>query len=306
MDLKTTDIGAELADVLTDIYCPECGANQPARNGWRSGQQLYKCRKCGRQFGGGQYLSGDRFPDAVKADAVRQCYRGLTTREAAAYVMRMHEIRDTEIAPSSVMRWVRRYTNAAIEATKGLKATAGDTWTIDHSAAIDIGAVCWQMLDKESGYLLGVHYYPRTEDYSLAEVIDDAIAAAESTPRQLLSRCGLGNCSVDSFFVEAIRDAFPEIKVCLSDEPANLAPTVYGPDGREFEGEAPTNKLAHLKSFESIRSYFQGWAVSYNFIEPKADGRRPPGSTAVADPPFSSWREVVDLERRTRNRRRAG
>ena len=287
--------GATMAVTPVEIYCPECRAKRPHKNGILSARQLYKCRECRRQFGGGQYPSGDRFPEIVKADAVRHSYLGMTCREAANYVIRQHAIRDTEIAPSTVMRWVHKCTDAAIRAAEGVKTTTGNTWTIDHSSAVDLGASCWQVLDNGSGYLLAVDYYPRTDEVLLSEVIKNAIAAAESAPQLLFSRCSFGTCSSDASIVSAIRDAFPEIEVRLSDEIADLSPTVYGPDGSKYKGKAPANKFSRLKSPASVRSYFHGWAVSYNFIEYKQDGRPPPGLTVVADPPFSSWVDVIGL-----------
>ena len=69
-----------------------------------------------------------------------------------------------------------------------------------------------------------------------------------------------------------IEKDFSQIEVRLSYERADLPPTVYGPDGRKYEGKFAANRLTYLQNDASVRSYFKGWAVSYNFIENRQDG----------------------------------
>lgn len=136
--------------------CPKCSSLDTQRNGHLKGRQLYICRMCGSQFGGGEYLHGGRFAIEVVADAVRQYYLGLTYREAADYVMDEYHIKDTVIADSSVARWVRMWTDVAIQRAESLRVSAGQVWSLEGSLLAASGQRCWQVTDHSSRYIIAM------------------------------------------------------------------------------------------------------------------------------------------------------
>ena len=296
-----------MADAGTGVHCPECGAGRPHRNGRRSQRQLYKCRICLRQFGGGRYPSGDRFPDAVIAGALRQYYEGRTYREVAADVIRQHGITDTGIAASTVMRWVTRFTGAAVRAAQGLKARVGGALNIDVSAVDGLGSSCWQLSDRESGYLLAMRCFGRFETVSLPELLIDAAGSGESLPDVMYCRCWPRTGELGPPAARLIKSYFPQVKVHVTGEAADLTPVLYSPEGAvRYSAGALLKAGSRFKSASSANVYLQGWKVSYNFMAGRRDGSPPPAFQVVADPPFASWTDVIALERSTGRRRRTG
>ena len=87
------------------------------------------------------------------------------------------------------MRWVSKYTDVATAAVEELRANVSDTWFIDHIFLDYLGNACWQVIDEGTGYLLAVNYYAAEEAIWSLAVILDAMAASNSSPRLLLSRC---------------------------------------------------------------------------------------------------------------------
>lgn len=296
-----------MADAETRVRCPECGAGRPHKNGWKSQRQLYKCRMCLRQFGGGQFPSGDRFPDAVIAGALRQYYQGRTYREVAANVVQQHAITDTEIAASTVMRWVAKFTGAAVGAVQGLKARVGGALNIDASVVDGLGSSCWQLSDRESGYLLAMRCFGRFETISLPELLIDAAGSGDSLPDLMYCRCWPQTGELGQPMARLIRNYFPHIKVHVTDEVADLTPVLYSPEGAlRHNANLLLKAGSRFKSANSANAYLQGWKVSYNFMGGRRDGSPPPALQVVADPPFVSWTGVIALERMTSRRRRTG
>ena len=77
--------------------------------------------------GGGRHPGGDRYPDALIADALRRFHREFTYREISAGLMRRHKTCAAEISPSTVMRRVDQYTEAATAEADELQAHTRDT-----------------------------------------------------------------------------------------------------------------------------------------------------------------------------------
>lgn len=294
-----------MGDAASYVNCPQCGADRPHKNGRRSRQQLYKCRACQRQFGGGQYPSGNRFPDAVIVDALLQYYKGLTYRDVAALVMRQHGITDTNIAASTVMRWVSKYTDVAVKAVEGLKANVGDVWNFDFSVPNTSGT-CWQVFDKGSGYLLATRYRGKNEKIDSPELICAAVAEVGAVPRVMYTRFGF-QVRWRQQAVEEMKIKIPQIEFRESDEFEGPTPTIYWEKDGIFRARASIMKSgSRFKSEYSAKFNLKGWRASYNFIEGEWEDGTPPGLKVVAEPPFVSWIDVIALERRTRKRRQTG
>ena len=296
-----------MTDALTNIHCPECGADRPYKNGHRAGRQLYKCQDCGRQFGGGQYPSGKRFPDAVIADALRQYYEGQTYREVAVHLSQKHGITDTAIAPPTVMRWVRKYTDAAVRALEGLKANVGEEWNFDLSATDNFGNSCWQVFDRRSGYLVTICYFRRGETISPSKLINVSETSRGSLPRVMYTRCWPATGELGQRIATMISNEFPQIEIRVTNQFAFLTEMINSPEYADYNGNPPMKNIgSRFKSECSANSFLLGWKVSYNFIKRRDGGKRPPGSHVVSNPPFKSWRDVIALERMTSGSRRAG
>ena len=296
-----------MANAWTKVDCPECGDDRPHKDGCRSQRQLYKCRMCLRQFGGGQYPSGDRFPDAVIADALRQYYEGRTYREVASNVTEQHGITDTEIAASTVMRWVSKFTGVAVRAVEGLKAIVGDALIIDVSVIDVFGSSCWQLLDRKSRYLLAMRCFWKSEPISLRQLINDADNSGKSLPNVMYCRCWPQTGELGEPIARLIKADLPEIEVRITDEVADLNPVLYSPEGAiRYNANVLLKVGSRFKCAKSANTYLQGWKISYNFMGGKKDGSPPPALQVVADPPFVSWTDVIALARSTRKRRRTG
>ncbi len=182
--------GVELVDSQTEPKCPNCHSEGAWRNGFRDGNQLYRCknRECRRQFGAGEHPSGRRFPYEVMADTVRWYYLGGSLRQAAAKVMDDHSIRDTVIATSTVRSWVQEYTDLAFEKTRVLKANCSDSWILDICPVAMGEPDCWLVTDKASGFILAIDCLYGGVEANAVQMVKKAINNANTPPRILICR----------------------------------------------------------------------------------------------------------------------
>ena len=257
-------------------------------------KQLYRCRMCGSQFGGGEYLHGGRFAIEVVADAVRRYYLGLTYQEAAEYVMRQYHIENTRIAASTVRSWVRRWTDVAFRRMESLRVSVGQIWSLEGSMMAASGQRCWQVTDRSSRYLIAMDCLATGEEDSLPlQVMDKAMSSAQAIPAVLVCRSTFSDGSFSPEILDTIKKRFPEVGVRRLRESPDLMPDRVRPDGLLYPDKTTVNKLRRFRSIGDVQRFVRGWWVSYNFMEDKPDGAAPPGLSVAENVPFSSWADVV-------------
>ena len=274
--------------------CPRCSSPDPRKNGFFNGNQLYRCRICKSQYGGGEFLHGGRFAIEVVAEAVRQYYLGLTYREAADYVMRQHRIEDTELAASTVRNWVCRWTDVAYRRTESLRVSVGRIWFLEGPMMSASGQRCWQVMDHYSRYLIAMDCLAADEEDSLPlEVIDRAMSSAKAIPGVLVCRSTLSDESFSPQIFQTIKKRFPEVKVRWFREGPDLMPDRDRPDGLPYPDRTTVAKLRRFRRPVEVQRFLRGWWVSYNFIENGPGGAAPPGLSVAEKVPFCSWDDVV-------------
>ena len=290
-----------MAHKPTELRCPRCGGSRIWKNGHLKRRQLFKCQGCKSQFGGGQYPTGRQFSDEAIAEAVRQYYLGRTYRGAVKRVAPRHDVRDTALTPTTVMRWVRSLTNVALGQVGRISVATGRRWNVDLSTVAAIRVRCWQVIDEDSGYQLAVECQRESGGIAPAEMVKSALRGAKTPPQVLSIRALLPDDPYKDETCRLLRKTFPGLKIIQSRENPDHSPLLHSPDGEKYNQRAVADKLNRIKDPEAVGLYFRGWGVSYNFMESKLDGSPPPGPLVMANPPFFSWLDVIAISRRKCN-----
>ena len=111
---------------MVRTLCPNCQCPGVVRNGIRRGRVLFLCRICGKQSRHGGALDGRHFPPSQIGVALEHYYySGESFRAAARSLEAKYIARGLHISPQTVRRWVKEYTDAAIEALQGHRVSAG-------------------------------------------------------------------------------------------------------------------------------------------------------------------------------------
>ncbi len=154
--------------------------------GWdRQARQLYCCRACGRRrtTRSGSAFSGDRFPDAVIALAVRHALR---YRLRYADVGEWLAERGVSVDPSTVDDGVRTFTPRFVATARAQRAAVGTRGRVDETS-LTIGKRWhdrYRAID-EHGQIIDVYLSDRRNAEAARTFFQQAIDTSAGTPPQV-------------------------------------------------------------------------------------------------------------------------
>ena len=204
-----------------EVQCPnpKCPApHKTVRNGKRGGDQQYRCRGCDRQFAAEGQAQYKQFTAHQIGAAVDKYYSGMSYKQVAEH---MEDFQGGyEPSTRSVHSWVKGYTDLARKFLEGkvgpdgtpgtatgkhVKADVSDHWVADELFLRVAGQqmYCWNVMDKDSRYVLAVHLSRHRGTNDAIKVMEKALSNAASPPKKITTD-GLGS------YVDAIKAVFPK------------------------------------------------------------------------------------------------
>ena len=271
---------------IVSVNCPACGCERVIKVGVRNGQQRYQCRGCDKKFRANGKAEGRRMDAELMGSAIRDFYSGKSYKQIAEGLQDEYDI--PEPSKATVYEWVRNYTDEAVDAMKGHKATTGGHWVADEMQ-VDVGGEkvwLWNVMDSSTRYILATHLTPRRDAQAARVVLRKAAEAADKPPKTITT-------DKLSSYRKPIREILPEARHMQSegfdaDINNNLSERLQG----TFRDRVKT--LRGLDSIKSGQRYLNGWALQYNLFRGHHSLRnRTPGEVAKMEAPFTEWAEVV-------------
>ena len=284
-------------------YCPRCGSDRANLNGTRWGKQLYLCPNCGKQWRSGPALGKRRFPPEQIGAAVGEYYSGPSYRRTSEWLMDEYDIRDTEVAPQTVRRWVRTYTNAAEREVRGLEAPGGGRWWLCSQPFRLHHRTWWTVVDDAAGYILGSQVAsPDSEDVA-ADVILQALSST------VLPCDGVVYSAGGTDFHGSRRSNRPDVILrvikdkLLDNTVIRDAGSADGPVPGQtvnnvlHECVAASKRFARIRNEAELQRYLNGWVLNRNLFTAREElGGMTPACAAGVEIPFEDWADVVRLE----------
>ena len=161
--------------------CPYCKSDHyvmNGRNGVPEGKQTYLCNDCTKRWKSRWAVGGRSFPPDQIGTGIQKYYTGLSFRGAAKAVKEQFGLEDTDISPQTIRNWVHRYTDVAVELTRGHKAVGGGTWWLCSQPFGLYPRMWWMVLDETTGYILATHIVTSTTQDGVWKVLLEALASA--------------------------------------------------------------------------------------------------------------------------------
>ena len=269
------------------IKCKWCGSKDVMKHGIRpNGAQNYKCNKCGREFLAKDAPYHTMTPTEQIGASLNMYYDGMSL---SAIGRHSEEAYHNAVNPSTVYRWIMKYTQIATLALRDLKPKVGDTWVVDETV-IRIGGEklwLWDLIDEETRFLLASHLSYSRVIADASVVMYKAWGKADKAPKYIISD-GL----------PAYRDGIER---------------VFGSDAKHiksmgFTEQINTNLIERfhgtikdrtkvLRGFKTISSaelILEGFFLHYNFFRPHMTlANKTPAEVAGIEAPFKNWTEVV-------------
>ena len=289
--------------VNNEARCPYCNSRRTVLNGVENGKQTYLCKERKHRWKKGGALGGHSFPPDQIGTGIQKYYTGLSFRGAAKAVKEQFGLEDTDISPQTIRNWVHRYTDVAVELTKGHKADGGGPWWLCSQPFGLYLRMWWMVLDETTGYILASHIDPsRTQD-GARDVLLEALASAVNpcdgvAYMKAWPEFGWVYEDIPSETVlEVIREIFPDQEVIeeIEDIPSFPSGSVAARILPVYE--ATRKRFERIRNDNDLRRYIAGWVITSNlFTEHRELGGRTPGQAAGVKVPVADWADVVRLE----------
>ena len=262
------------------VSCPNNDGGDIVKVGFQSNEQRYLCKTCGKKFREpDKFQDGQKFTIQQIGSALQGYFDGQSYREAARHLGRT--FRTIPPHESNVYRWVQSYARGAYEAMKRNKVATSPEWVADEMM-VRVGGKkywLWNVMDKESRYILATHLTPRRTQLAAEVVFRKAIEAAKNKPRRVTTD-GLGSYA-------------PALQTLLPGTEHNVSPGLDSENNNNrserLQGTIRERDkvLRGLDSRESGQNYLDGWTVDYNFIRPHLGLKgRTPADVVGASLPF--------------------
>ena len=271
-----------------ELACPACEGRGIVKIGMRDGYQRYQCKVCRKKFHAKGTAARKRFPPEQMGAAIRMFYSGMSYKQIAETMEKVHDI--PEPSKKTIYKWVKEYTEKALDRMEDHKAQVGDEWVVDEMV-VKVGGQNywnWNVMDKETRYILASHLSKRRDAREARKVLRKAAANAASGPKEVRT-------DRLKSYISAVDDIFgSDAKHIQTD---GIRAEVHNNLSERLQGTFRQREktLRGLDSRESGQLYLDGWVLTYNlFRDHESVGGKPPGDRAKVNAPFSSWIDVVE------------
>jgi putative transposase len=281
--------------VTPKVSCKHCNGTHTRKYGLYKGIQNYYCDDCNRKFIGTDAVPHGRVSPAYIASALDEFYGGMSFHEIEYNIENQT---DNDISHTAVTKWIDKYTDKAIRATKDLHPKVGDVWIADETyLKTDIktsdpkGVVFWDIIDAKTRFILATRVTTTRSTQDAKKLMLLASKRAGKTPKVVITD-GL------RAYIDGIEQAYGADTKHKQGSPFKVENNTSLIERFHNTLKSRTKVTRDLKDTETLKRFTDGWLVYYNFFRPDMalDNKRP-AEVAGLDYPYHSWADVVDYKK---------
>jgi len=241
------------------------------------------------------------------ANALQEYYSGMSLHDIEENI---ENLTDGDISHVAVNKWINKFTNKAIHATKDLHPKVGNTWIADETyIQTDIkgtdpkGVVFWDIIDAKTRFLLASRITTTRSTQDARQLMELAQKRAGKTPKVVVTD-GL-RAYIDGIELAYGADTFHQQgnPFKLRSSGANTALI------ERFHNSLKEREkvMRDLKDKHTLKRFADGWLVYYNFFRPHMSlNELPPAQVAGLEYDWHSWADVVEYKKEPIVRRGLG
>ena len=270
-----------------DVACKNCGSSAVYKFGTYKGTQLYMCKSCKRKFADNKALPRMRTPTDQISDALNMHYEGMSLN---AIKRNLKQQNNYDISDVAIYKWIGRFTEDAIKATRDLHPKVGDVWIADETV-LDIDGKnvwFWDIIDGKTRFLLAsrVSFTRTTRDAEA--LMRKAAERAGKIPKQVLT-------DKLAAYLDGVEIAFGADTEHVRSHGFTVQPNTNLIERFHGTLKDRTKVMRGLKNIESAIEFTDGWLVHYNFFRPHSalDDKTPAEKAGLALP-YKSWADIVN------------
>lgn len=285
-DVPMAELEAEHFTKPQPIVCKFCGSTDIMKYGIRNGVQNYICRKCGRKFTAKDSPYRMQTPTEQIGASLNMFYDGLSLSAIARH---LNETYNNPVNPSTVYRWVLRYTSEAIRILEPLKPTVSDIWVVDETVVKVGGSNLWfiDIIDEGTRFLLASHLSKHRGILDVATVMRRAWIRTDKAPRFIIS----DSWGTYPDGIERVFGAYSkhiQSKGFTEEINTNLIERFHG------TLKDRTKVLRGFKTLDTAELILDGFLINYNFFRPHMTLKnKTPAEVAGIKAPCRNWTELV-------------
>ncbi len=232
------------------------------------------------------------------ASALQEYYSGMSLH---AIEENIENLTDDDISHVAVNKWINKYTDKAIKATKDLKPNVGDVWVADETylhtdqrEKDPKGVKFWDIIDTKTRFILATQVTTSRSTADAKRLMEAAAKRAGKNPRVVVTD-GL------RAYIDGIEQAFGGDTLHKVGSPCKFQATARNTALIErFHNtfKDRTKVTRDLRNLKTLDRFGEGWLVYYNFFRPHtAIGGIPPAQKAGLVYDWHSWADVVEYEK---------
>jgi transposase-like protein len=221
------------------------------------------------------------------ADAINMYFEGMSLREIRRNFIQQH---NDYISDVTVLNWVNRFTDSAVEESKKHKPDVGSVWVADETV-LDIDGKniwLWDIIDTKTRFLIATHMSMTRTTKDAQQLMKQAYDCTGKIPRII--------------YTDKLRAYLDGIELTFGADTAHKQGSPFDVDSNNNYIErfhstlkSRTKVMRGLHSPESARKYLDGWLVHYNFFRPHMSlNDSTPASVAGVRFPFRNWKDVTE------------
>ena len=255
--------------------------------GFKAGTQYYKCNACGRKFAGREAPEGMHFSTATIGETLGLFYDGLSLADISRHLVATEGI---YVDPSTVWRWIIRYSKKAEQVLSDIKIKTSWRWVIDEMMVKVAGQNIWlwDVIDSKTRFLLATHLTLTRTMRSAVAVLSEANGRTWGVPREIVSDGMMA-------YPDAVERVFGADSTHIRAK--GLTAEINTNIIERFQGTVKerTKVMRGLKTMDSAKIISEGFIIHYNFLRPHMTlkGKTPAVVTGLKLP-FKTWIELVD------------
>lgn len=270
-----------------EIVCKNCGSSAVYKFGTYKGTQLYMCKSCKRKFADNKALPRMRTPTDQISDALNMHYEGMSLN---AIKRNLKQQNNYDVSDVAIYKWINRFTDDAIKATRDLHPKVGDIWVADETV-LDIDGKnvwFWDIIDEKTRFLLASHVSFTRTTKDAETLMRKAAKRAGKIPKQVLT-------DKLASYLDGVELAFGGDTEHIRSHGFTVQPNTNLIERFHGTLKDRTKVMRGLKNIESAIEFTEGWLVHYNFFRPhSAIGDKTPAESAGLQSPYKNWADVVN------------
>ena len=277
--------------LTSKAICKFCNGHHTRKYGMYKGVQNYFCQDCKKRFTGTDALPHGRASVSCIVKALNEYYSGSSFHKIETS---MNSQIDGHVSYTSIVKWIHKFTDEAINQTRDLHPKVGDIWLADENYfhpdlknKYPKGVCFWDIIDVDTRFLLATIITSTKRERDAKLLIRLASKRAGKKPITVITdRLGASLDVLESAFRSYNKNQEGG-RFSLSDRTSLV---------ERFHNSVKdrTKVMRNLRDKENLVRFTEGWLVHYNFFKPHmALNNKTPAQKAGLTFNCRSWAEIV-------------